>query len=164
MRSRLTRTGALGVVAAALIASAAACSSGASSKSAIPGLAVKKLTAGSVDVTITPSQLDRQGARFAIDLDTHSGDPGLDVARSATSAVGGRPWRPARWSGDRAGTIAAAHSSSLREVAPRDPSGWSSPAYRLLWSRNGRGDGRCPREGTKVLPDPPHAPSDDTVS
>ena len=115
MRSRLTRTGALGVVAAALIASAAACSSGASSKSAIPGLAVKKLTAGSVDVTITPSQLDRQGARFAIDLDTHSGDPGLDVARSATSAVGGRPWRPARWSGDRAG---GHHRSGTLEFPP----------------------------------------------
>ena len=125
MRSRLTRTGAA-AVAVALILSAAACGGGSSSKSTIPGLAAKKLTAGSVDIAIAPRQLDSKGARFAIDLDTHSGDLGIDVARSATLTVGGRPWQPARWSGDGAG---GHHRSGTLEFPP---GGSASGPVRLV--------------------------------
>ena len=103
MRCRVTRFCILGVVIVALGLVAAACSSGGTPKSTVVGLSTKKLAAGSIEVTVTPRQLDAQGARFDVALDTHSGDLGIDLARSATLEVGGRQWPAARWSGDGPG-------------------------------------------------------------
>jgi hypothetical protein len=128
MRCRLTRSGLLGVAIVALWFTAAACSGGDTSKPTAVGLSTKKLTAGSIEVTVTPRQLDAQGARFDVALDTHSGDLGIDLARSATLEVGGRQWPPARWSGDGPG---GHHRSGTLEFPP---GGSASGPVRLIIS------------------------------
>ena len=103
MRRRMTRFALLSIGVVLLAVVVAACNGGGASKSTVAGMPSKKLTAGSVEVTVTPRELNAAGARFDVAFDTHSGDLGVDVARSATLSVGGRRWSPARWSGDGPG-------------------------------------------------------------
>lgn len=103
MRGRVTRSRSVGAFVPVLALLLVSCSSGSTPGSTVAGLTSKKVSAGSIEVTMTPRQLDSRGARFDIALDTHSGDLGLDVARSSTLEVAGRPWQPARWSGDGPG-------------------------------------------------------------
>jgi hypothetical protein len=66
------------------------------------GLEVRTVSAGSVDITIEPRQLDDQQAVFAITLDSHSVDLSADLTR-ATLEVGGTIWPVEEWSGDAPG-------------------------------------------------------------
>lgn len=140
MRRRVTRYGALSVVVVVLAFVAVACGGGGSSKPTIAGLSTKKSSAGSIDVTVTPRQLDAQGARFDVALDTHSGNLGIDVARSATLSVGGRPWPTARWSGDgpgghhRGGTLEFPPGESASGTVRLVIVGLAKPVV-LEWSR-----------------------------
>lgn len=60
----------------------------------------RSLSAGSVEVTITPVKIDGSGAVFEVSLDTHMGELPVDVARQAQLEVGGTPWTGATWDGD----------------------------------------------------------------
>ena len=126
MRGRMTRPGTLGVFVPVLALLVVSCSSGSTPRSTVAGLASKKLSAGGMEVTVTPRQLDSRGARFDVELDTHSGDLGLDVARSSTLEVAGRRWPPARWSGDGPG---GHHRGGTLEFPP---GGSTSGAVRLV--------------------------------
>lgn len=112
MCDRVTRSRSATALVAVLALMFVACSGGSTPRSTVAGLPAKRVSAGSINVTVTPRQLSSRGARVDVDLDTHSGDLGLDVARSSTLEVAGRPWRPGRWSGDgpgghhRSGTLA----------------------------------------------------------
>ncbi len=66
-------------------------------------MASRSLTAGSVEVTITPVKIDGSGAAFRVSLDTHMGELSVDLARQAHLDVGGTPWTGAIWNGDSAG-------------------------------------------------------------
>ena len=63
------------------------------------GLAARTVTAGEIDVTIEPTQLDAQGATFEIILDTHAVELSMDLTRSRLD-VGGTAWKVAGWTGD----------------------------------------------------------------
>jgi hypothetical protein len=115
MPHRLIRGAGLVAIVAVLAFVVVACSGGGDSKPTLGGLASKKVTAGSIEITITPRQLDAQGARFDLVLDTHSGNLAIDVARSSTLSVGGRKWPSARWSGDGPG---GHHRSGTLEFPP----------------------------------------------
>jgi len=69
---------------------------------AVSGLETRDVSAGEVDVTVEPLQLDQQGAAFTIVLDTHAVDLSADLTR-ATLEVGGTPWPVEAWSGDGPG-------------------------------------------------------------
>ena len=79
------------------------CGGQPSSLSSAPGLAPRTVTAGSVEVTITPVRVDDSGAAFQIKFDTHSGDLGLDVPAASRLVVDGNEWRGASWVGDPPG-------------------------------------------------------------
>ena len=79
------------------------CGGQSSSVSSAPGLAPRTVTAGSVDVTITPVRVDDSGAAFRIEFDTHSGDLGLDVPAASRLVVDGNEWGGASWVGDPPG-------------------------------------------------------------
>ncbi len=66
------------------------------------GMEVRTVSAGSVDITIEPRQLDNQQAVFSITLDSHSVDLSADLTR-ATLEVGGTIWPVEEWSGDEPG-------------------------------------------------------------
>ena len=130
MHRRVKHMGSLGVMMSVFAVLLISCSGGATPKSTVPGLGVQKLSAGSVAVTVTPRQLDSRGARFDIALVTHSGDLGVDLARSTTLEVAGRRWPTARWSGDGPGGITGAGAlHSRRAVRRRARFASSSVAY-----------------------------------
>ena len=79
------------------------CGGQASSVNSAPGLAPRTVTAGSVEVTITPVRVDDSGAAFQIKFDTHSGDLGLDVPAVSRLVVDGNEWGGASWVGDPPG-------------------------------------------------------------
>ena len=79
------------------------CGAQSSSVSSAPGLAPRTVTAGSVEVTITPVRVDNSGAAFQIKFDTHSGDLGLDVPAASRLVVDGNEWGGASWVGDPPG-------------------------------------------------------------
>lgn len=66
------------------------------------GLEAQEVSAGEVDVTIEPVQLDDRGAAFRIVLDTHAVDLTADLTH-VTLDVGGTPWSVEAWSGDGPG-------------------------------------------------------------
>ena len=89
----------LGAALAVLVLSGASCSD-AKTPAANSVLPSRTVDAGSVDVTITPTRLDAQGATFAVVLDTHAVDLSMDLAASAVLEVDGRSWPDAAWTGD----------------------------------------------------------------
>ncbi len=103
------------VVATVLVA---ACSS-TSSASKVAGMPRRTMRAGGVEVTITPTRLDRSSASFTVALDTHSGSLDVDVAKGATLTVGGTPWTDPTWAGDKAGHH---RSGTLQFTAAGGPS------------------------------------------
>ena len=74
----------------------------AGTDSAAPGLETREMSAGEVDVTMEPVQLDDGGAAFTIVLDTHAVDLAADLTH-ATLEVGGTAWPVEAWSGDGPG-------------------------------------------------------------
>lgn len=66
-------------------------------------LPTRDVESGAVDVTLTPIRLDATGATFAIVLDTHTVDLGLDLAAATTLEVGGTPWQVEAWDGGNPG-------------------------------------------------------------
>jgi hypothetical protein len=66
-------------------------------------LASKTADAGGVEVTVTPVQVNGDGAVFQVALNTHTVDLDLDAASAAALLVDATPWVPARWQGDEAG-------------------------------------------------------------
>lgn len=81
-------------------------------------LPARTIDAGSVEVTITPTRFDDQGASFAISLDTHSVELSVDLAASAVLDVDGNVWPVAGWSGDGPG---GHHRSGELRFEPRGP-------------------------------------------
>ncbi len=63
------------------------------------GLETRTLSAGEIDITIEPRQIDEQGAAFAITLDTHSAELSMDLA-AAELEVAGTSWPVTGWDGD----------------------------------------------------------------
>lgn len=63
------------------------------------GLAARTVTAGEIDVTIEPAQLDAEGATFEIILDTHAVELSMDLTQARLD-VGGTAWEVAGWTGD----------------------------------------------------------------
>ncbi len=93
-----TATGGVGAGAAVfLTVLGASCADTTPTTDAV--LPPRTIKAGSVKLTITPTRFDDRGARFAISLDTHSGELSTDLATSATLDVNGRAWPAVRWSG-----------------------------------------------------------------
>lgn len=68
-----------------------------------PDLAVRRVTAGAVEITIEPIRIDGTAAVFRIVMDTHSEELSADLARTAVLEVGGVEWTGASWSGDPPG-------------------------------------------------------------
>lgn len=66
------------------------------------GLETRTTSAGEIEVTIEPRQIDDRGAVFAITLDTHSVELSADLTL-ATLDVGGTSWPVEGWSGDGPG-------------------------------------------------------------
>ncbi len=75
------------------------CASGASKAPSDTVLPSRSLTAGAVDVVITPTRLDGTGATFAVSLDTHSADLSLDLTTAAELDVNGTTWPVDSWTG-----------------------------------------------------------------
>ena len=73
----------------ALVIALAACGDDESPAPAA-GLDTRTVTAGEVEVTITPARVDATGAEFDLAFDTHSVDLDLNIARRATFTVGGQ--------------------------------------------------------------------------
>ena len=57
----------------------------------------------SVEVRVTPTKVSEHAAVFAIALDTHSGDLGVDLEKAATLTVGGTDWPVTGFVGDGPG-------------------------------------------------------------
>ena len=96
---RVTRVlaGAAVIVAAAGLLGA--CGSDGDDTTETPGLGTRAVEAGEVTVTITPLQLDGDGAAFDVAFDTHSVELDLDVAANAELVVDATPWSDATWDG-----------------------------------------------------------------
>jgi hypothetical protein len=65
------------------------------------GLSARKVAAGEVNVTITPTRIDSEGAEFTVAFDTHTVD--LDVAAHAALTVDDTDWVHPTWDGARPG-------------------------------------------------------------
>ena len=63
------------------------------------GLESRTVSAGEIDIKLVPSQLDDQGAAFAITLDTHSAELAMDLT-TAELEVAGVSWPVTGWDGD----------------------------------------------------------------
>ncbi len=100
MRTRRIR---LFAVSLALAGTLAACGDSSSSAPSSAALPTQTLTAGDVEVIVTPTRLDDSGATFSIVLDTHSGDLSVDLTTSGILDVGGTEWTVERWTGDGPG-------------------------------------------------------------
>lgn len=97
------------------------------------GLETRTIEADAVTVKIEPRRVDAAGAEFAVTLDTHSADLGLDVARNAHLVVAGSQWSGSAWSGDgpgghhRSGTLRFDSAGSASGIAELHISGLPSP-------------------------------------
>lgn len=100
---RLKLVSMLGLTLGALALLAACGQGSAGNASAGPGLTARNVSAGGVEVTITPVRIDSTGAVFEVAFDTHSGDLALDIARASELQVDGTAWGEASWSGDSPG-------------------------------------------------------------
>jgi predicted negative regulator of RcsB-dependent stress response len=82
--------------------------------SAAASLAAQTVSAGGVEVTMTPVQLDEGGARFQLSLDTHSGSLDLKLPDVAQLRIAGVLAKTGSWDGagpgghHRAGNLAFA--------------------------------------------------------
>lgn len=97
MKTRQIQSFALALV---VVGTLATCSNSSSSDSASAVLPAQTIQAGDVEVVITPTQFDENGATFSISLDTHSGDLSLDLTNSSVLDVGGTEWAFESWTGD----------------------------------------------------------------
>ena len=93
----------LGLTLGAVALLAACGQSGFQNAPSGPGLTARTVSAGGVEVTITPIRIDSSGALFEVTFDTHSGDLALDVAGASELQVDGTTWGDASWSGDAPG-------------------------------------------------------------
>lgn len=100
MNARHLRLLTVSVLALVTIGGCASVSSKAPSNTVLPS---RSLTAGAVNVVITPTRLDATGATFAISLDTHSADLSLDLTTAAKLDVNGTTWAVDRWTGATGG-------------------------------------------------------------
>ena len=137
-RRRLTRV-VLVLVAVAMVG--VACSDAKSP--AVEGvLPARTVDAGSVTVTINPTQFAAQGATFAIVLDTHVVDLSMDLAASAVLDVDGQRWPVAGWSGDgpgghhRAGNLRFDQGGAARGTARLTIAGFPKPV-EVTWDLPG---------------------------
>jgi hypothetical protein len=113
---------------------------GCSSDSAKPvaGLESRSEQIGELEVTVTPTQLDDQGAAFTVVFDTHTGAPTIDVAANAALAVDGTAWTSPVWSGDgpdghhRSGTLRFTPAGPARGEVRLSISGLAQP-LALSW-------------------------------
>jgi hypothetical protein len=117
---------AVAAVVAALVLVLPACGRAQNAESSLPGLPPRKISVGSVEMTITPRRIDSTGARFDISLDKHADALDVDLAASAMLTVGDRTWGDPHWSGQQAGSDH--RTGTLRFVANGDPAG----SVRLL--------------------------------
>lgn len=95
-----TRRVQLSVLAFTIFGTLAGCGNSSSSDSELSVLPARAIDAGEVEVIITPTQFDDQGATFSISLDTHTADLPVDLTNSAVLDVGGTEWTPLSWTGD----------------------------------------------------------------
>ena len=94
---------AIAVIGVGLTVAIAATPDDDTSTETTSGLGIRKVTAGEIDITIEPLQLDERGASFAISLDTHSAELSMDLASGAELDVAGAAWPGAAWEGDGPG-------------------------------------------------------------
>jgi hypothetical protein len=66
-------------------------------------LATRTREVGSVEVRVAPRRVGDRAAVFALSLDTHSGDLGVDLQAAATLAVDGEEWPISGFEGDGPG-------------------------------------------------------------
>ena len=85
------------------------------------GLSARKVAAGEVNVTITPTRIDSEGAEFTITFDTHTVDLDLDVAADAALTVDDTAWVDPTWDG--AGPGGHHRQGTIRFTAEGPPSG-----------------------------------------
>jgi hypothetical protein len=97
MRTRRVQWSVLALTISGILA---ACSNSSSSDSALSVLPARTIDAGEVEMIITPTQFDDQGAAFSISLDTHSADLSIDLINSSVLDVSGTTWTPMSWTGD----------------------------------------------------------------
>ena len=128
----MTRRSLLAAALSTLAAFSVSCSD---SKAPIAAgvLSTREIDAGSVEITITPTRLDEQGATFAIVLDTHTVELSMDVAASTVLNVDGQRWPVTGWSGDgpgghhRAGELRFTPAGAAQGTARLTISGFPKP-------------------------------------
>jgi len=118
MNARHLRLLTVSILALVTIGGCASVASKAPSNTVLPS---RSLTAGAVNVVITPTRLDATGATFAISLDTHSADLSLDLTTAAKLDVNGTTWAVDRWTGAAPGGHHRA--GNLTFTAPGPPTG-----------------------------------------
>ena len=132
MARRLT-SGLLVTIAVAVAGVVLVACGGSSGSNPSSGLAVRKITAGEVAVTVTPTRIDSTGAEFTVAFDTHTGALNVDVAARSAFVVADSPWTDPTWSGDglgghhRTGTLRFTAAGPARGVARLTISGLDSP-------------------------------------
>jgi hypothetical protein len=105
-------------------------------------LPTRTVDAGSVEITITPTRFDAQGATFAIVLDTHTVELSMDLAASAVLDVDGATWPTAGWSGNgagghhRTGELRFDSAGAPRGMARLTIAGFSKPV-EATWELDG---------------------------
>ena len=130
-------TASLGAVLIATVVVAGCSSPNTASK--VPGMPARTVSAGQVEVTVTPTRLDNGGAAFTVALDTHSGSLDVDLAKGAGLTVGGTPWTNPTWTGDpagghhRSGTLSFSPAGKPTSDVTLTLAGFSSPVV-VRWS------------------------------
>jgi hypothetical protein len=119
------------------IAALGACASSNPPRAAT-GLQPRTSEIGSLEVKVTPTQLDNRGAAFEVVFDTHTDAPGIDVAANAALVVDGAAWSAPSWTGDepgghhRRGTLRFTSAGPARGDAQLIISGLDEP-LQLTW-------------------------------
>jgi hypothetical protein len=100
---------------------------------AATGLDKRTISAGEVEVTLTPTRIDAAGGVFDVVLDSHSVDLDLDIAQNAALTVGGETWTDPTWAGSapgghhREGTLTFTATGPLRGNAELTIDGLDGP-------------------------------------
>lgn len=102
-------------------------------------LPARTVTAGAVEISIEPIQIDETAAVFRIVMNTHSEELSADLVTSSALEVDGVNWSQATWSGDppgghhRQGELAFEAYGDAAESATLSIGGFEAPV-EASWS------------------------------
>jgi len=105
-------------------------------------LRARALTVGAVDIVIEPIRIDETAAVFRVEMNTHSEELSVDLARTSVLEVDGVEWTGATWSGDppgghhRGGELTFEASGPATGSAILAIDGFSAPV-QATWTLSG---------------------------